>query len=149
MGKIWGWIKRPSISKRLIISFLCILTIPVSALAFSSYSTAGHSLEGEIMRSANNSVDQLNKMISQNVEKRRMRSLISVKRFAKKHMRKKARLPSEKNLNNTQNKTRMSRLFLPVQKTAFMSSILIQKCRMIMIPLKGAGIKKPLRKKAK
>ncbi|WP_442853769.1 methyl-accepting chemotaxis protein TlpB [Bacillus sp. TH008] len=70
MGKIWGWIKRPSISKRLIISFLCILTIPVSALAFSSYSTAGHSLEGEIMRSANNSVDQLNKMISQNVEKK-------------------------------------------------------------------------------
>ncbi|MES9689487.1 methyl-accepting chemotaxis protein, partial [Bacillus sp. JJ353] len=47
-----------------------ILTIPVSALAFSSYSTAGHSLEGEIMRSANNSVDQLNKMISQNVEKK-------------------------------------------------------------------------------
>lgn len=70
MGKIWGWIKRLSISKRLIISFLCILTIPVSALAFSSYSTAGHSLEGEIMRSANNSVDQLNKMISQNVEKK-------------------------------------------------------------------------------
>ncbi|WP_438825379.1 methyl-accepting chemotaxis protein TlpB [Bacillus sp. JJ353] len=46
------------------------MTIPVSALAFSSYSTAGHSLEGEIMRSANNSVDQLNKMISQNVEKK-------------------------------------------------------------------------------
>ncbi|MGR3289537.1 methyl-accepting chemotaxis protein TlpB [Bacillus sonorensis] len=70
MGKLWDWIKRPSISKRLIFSFLFILTIPVAVLACSSYYTAGSSLESEMMISARNSVDQLNKMIDQNVEKK-------------------------------------------------------------------------------
>ncbi|MCY9269694.1 chemotaxis protein, partial [Bacillus licheniformis] len=62
--------KHPSLSKRLAVSFLLILTLPVLVLSGVSYYTAGGSIEDEIMRSARNSVDQLNEMIDQNIEKK-------------------------------------------------------------------------------
>lgn len=92
MKKILEWFKHPSLSKRLAVSFLLILTLPVLILSGVSYYTAGGSIEDEIMRSARNSVDQLNEMIDQNIEKKRMLLHISVKRSKKKHTRKKARL---------------------------------------------------------
>ncbi|MFO6495789.1 MULTISPECIES: methyl-accepting chemotaxis protein TlpB [Bacillus] len=70
MKKILDWIKRPSLSKRLTISFLLILTLPILIFSSASYMTAGSSIEDEIMRSAKNSVDQLNEMIDQNLEKK-------------------------------------------------------------------------------
>ncbi len=80
MKKIVNWIKHPSLSKRLAVSFLLILTLPVLILSGVSYYTAGSSIEDEIMRSARNSVDQLNETIDQNIEKKkRMLLHISVK----------------------------------------------------------------------
>ncbi|AWV40949.1 chemotaxis protein [Bacillus licheniformis] len=70
MKKILEWFKHPSLSKRLAVSFLLILTLPVLILSGVSYYTAGGSIEDEIMRSARNSVDQLNEMIDQNIEKK-------------------------------------------------------------------------------
>ncbi|MEC1261923.1 methyl-accepting chemotaxis protein [Bacillus swezeyi] len=70
MKKILDWIKRPSLSKKLTISFLLILTVPILILSIASVYQASSSLEDEIMRSARNSVDQLNEMIDQNVEKK-------------------------------------------------------------------------------
>ncbi|WP_458110782.1 methyl-accepting chemotaxis protein [Bacillus sp. PK6-013] len=70
MKKIVNWIKHPSLSKRLAVSFLLILTLPVLILSGVSYYTAGSSIEDEIMRSARNSVDQLNETIDQNIEKK-------------------------------------------------------------------------------
>ncbi|WP_227005510.1 hypothetical protein [Bacillus paralicheniformis] len=70
MKKIVNWIKHPSLSKRLAVSFLLILTLSVLILSGVSYYTAESSIEDEIMRSAKNSVDQLNEMIDQNIDKK-------------------------------------------------------------------------------
>ncbi|MDA1475094.1 methyl-accepting chemotaxis protein TlpB [Bacillus changyiensis] len=70
MKKVLDRIFRPSISRKLMFSFFFILTVPILVLAFSSYHTASQSLEEEIMRSARNSVDQLNQLIDQNLEKK-------------------------------------------------------------------------------
>ncbi|NPC93038.1 methyl-accepting chemotaxis protein [Bacillus sp. WMMC1349] len=70
MKKVLDRIIRPSISRKLMFSFFFILTVPILVLAFSSYHTASQSLEEEIMRSARNSVDQLNQLIDQNLEKK-------------------------------------------------------------------------------
>ncbi|MDA7027845.1 methyl-accepting chemotaxis protein [Bacillus sp. CLL-7-23] len=70
MKKVFERIFRPSISRKLMFSFFFILTVPILVLAFSSYHTASQSLEEEIMRSARNSVDQLNQLIDQNLEKK-------------------------------------------------------------------------------
>ncbi len=67
MKKLLDWIKRPSISKRLIFSFILVLTVPILVLAASSYYTASSTLHDEIMRSAKDNVDELNDIINQNV----------------------------------------------------------------------------------
>ncbi|MEC3606133.1 methyl-accepting chemotaxis protein [Bacillus glycinifermentans] len=70
MNKLLEWIKRPSISKKLFLSFLLVLTVPILALSFSAYQTAGSTLESEIMRSARDNVEQLNEIIDQNIGKK-------------------------------------------------------------------------------
>ncbi|MDA1476207.1 methyl-accepting chemotaxis protein TlpB [Bacillus changyiensis] len=70
MNKLLVWFRRSSISKKLVISFFLILIVPILVLALSSYYTASQSLEEEIMRSAKNSVNQLNEMIDQSIEKK-------------------------------------------------------------------------------
>ncbi|NPC93938.1 methyl-accepting chemotaxis protein [Bacillus sp. WMMC1349] len=70
MNKLLVWFRRSSISKKLLISFFLILIVPILVLALSSYYTASQSLEEEIMRSAKNSVNQLNEMIDQSIEKK-------------------------------------------------------------------------------
>ncbi|MED1739588.1 methyl-accepting chemotaxis protein [Bacillus swezeyi] len=67
MKKLLDWTRRPSISKRLIFSFILILTIPILVLSVTSYSTASSTLEEEIMRNAKDNVDELNEMINQNI----------------------------------------------------------------------------------
>ncbi|TWN02259.1 hypothetical protein CHCC14566_1830 [Bacillus licheniformis] len=52
MKKLLNWMKRPSISKKLIFSFIFILTIPILVLSVTSYFTASSTLEDEILRSA-------------------------------------------------------------------------------------------------
>lgn len=70
MKKVLDWLKRPSISKRLFFSFILVLTLPILALSYSAYQTAGSSLETEIMRSARDNVEQLNEIIDQNIGKK-------------------------------------------------------------------------------
>ncbi|MEC1262237.1 methyl-accepting chemotaxis protein [Bacillus swezeyi] len=70
MNTLLDWLKRPSISKKLFLSFLLVLTIPILVLSYSAYNTAGSSLENEIMRSARDNVDQLNEIIDQNIGKK-------------------------------------------------------------------------------
>ncbi|MFN2744031.1 MULTISPECIES: methyl-accepting chemotaxis protein TlpB [unclassified Bacillus (in: firmicutes)] len=67
MKRLLDWTRRPSISKRLIFSFILILTIPILVLSFTSYYTASSTLEDEIMRSAKDNVDELNEVITQNI----------------------------------------------------------------------------------
>ncbi|RCK12592.1 hypothetical protein DT075_09450 [Bacillus licheniformis] len=40
MSNIVNWMKRPSIAKKLILSFLLILTVPIIVLSYSAYQTA-------------------------------------------------------------------------------------------------------------
>ncbi|WP_423052260.1 hypothetical protein [Bacillus atrophaeus] len=47
-----NWLRRPSISKKLIISFCIILIIPILILEWSSYRTASGTLDQEIMGNA-------------------------------------------------------------------------------------------------
>ncbi|WP_412095227.1 hypothetical protein [Bacillus haynesii] len=56
MKKLLNWTKRPSISKKLIFSFIFILTIPILVLSVTSYFTASSTLEDEILRSAKDNI---------------------------------------------------------------------------------------------
>lgn len=69
MKKLLNWMKRPSISKKLIFSFIFILTIPILVLSVTSYFTASKTLEDEILRSAKDNIDELNDIIQQDIGK--------------------------------------------------------------------------------
>ncbi|ARC67777.1 methyl-accepting chemotaxis protein TlpB [Bacillus licheniformis] len=70
MNALLVWIRRPSISKKLFVSFLAVLTIPILILSYRSYNTATNALEEEIMRSANLSIQDLNKLIDDEIEEK-------------------------------------------------------------------------------
>jgi len=59
------WLKKPSISKRLIISFLLVLILPIITLSTISYQIAKQELDREIMYGASARVNELNDMIEQ------------------------------------------------------------------------------------
>nr|WP_144502855.1 methyl-accepting chemotaxis protein [Bacillus pumilus] len=59
------WLKKPSISKRLIISFTLVLVLPIITLSTISYQIAKEELDHEIMYGANARVNELNDMIQQ------------------------------------------------------------------------------------
>lgn len=59
------WLKKPSISKRLIISFTLVLVLPIITLSTISYQIAKEELDHEIMYGAKARVNELNDMIEQ------------------------------------------------------------------------------------
>ncbi|MGF7533985.1 methyl-accepting chemotaxis protein [Bacillus mexicanus] len=59
-----NWLKKPSISRKLIVAFIAILIIPIIILEISSYRSASGKLEQEIMGSAKNSVDSFNTTVT-------------------------------------------------------------------------------------
>lgn len=59
-----NWLKKPSISRKLIVSFIAILTIPILILEFSSYRSASGKLDQEIMGNAKSSVDTFNTTVT-------------------------------------------------------------------------------------
>ncbi|MCY8317720.1 methyl-accepting chemotaxis protein [Bacillus vallismortis] len=59
-----NWLKKPSISRKLILSFIAILIIPILILEFSSYRSASSKLEQQIMGSAKTSVDTFNTTVT-------------------------------------------------------------------------------------
>ncbi|MBX7013392.1 HAMP domain-containing protein [Bacillus aerophilus] len=65
MKSIIKWLKKPSISKRLIISFTLVLILPIITLSTISYQIAKEELDHEIMYGANARVNELNDMIEQ------------------------------------------------------------------------------------
>ncbi|MER0141667.1 methyl-accepting chemotaxis protein [Bacillus safensis subsp. safensis] len=66
--KFIQYFRKPSISKKLVFSFLFILLCPIIVLAFSSYHTASTSLNVQIMQSAKENVEQLDKNITKVVK---------------------------------------------------------------------------------
>lgn len=66
--KFIQYFRKPSISKKLVLSFLFILLCPIIVLAFSSYHTASTSLNDQIMQSAKENVEQLDKNITKVVK---------------------------------------------------------------------------------
>ncbi|MCY7494431.1 methyl-accepting chemotaxis protein TlpB [Bacillus safensis] len=66
--KFIQYLRKPSISKKLVFSFLFILLCPIIVLAFSSYHTASTSLNDQIMQSAKENVEQLDKNITKVVK---------------------------------------------------------------------------------
>ncbi|WP_077735477.1 methyl-accepting chemotaxis protein TlpB [Bacillus sonorensis] len=70
MSKMIKWIKHPSIGKKLILSFLFILTVPIIVLSYSAYQTASSTLKTEIMDNARENVEQLNDIIDQNISQK-------------------------------------------------------------------------------
>ncbi|MEC1120121.1 methyl-accepting chemotaxis protein [Bacillus safensis] len=59
------WLKKPSISKRLIISFTLVLVLPIITLSTISYQIAKEELDHEIMYGAKARVNDMNDMIEQ------------------------------------------------------------------------------------
>lgn len=59
------WLKKPSISKRLIISFTLVLVLPIITLSTISYEIAKEELDHEIMYGAKARVNDMNDMIEQ------------------------------------------------------------------------------------
>ncbi|MEC1262238.1 methyl-accepting chemotaxis protein [Bacillus swezeyi] len=70
MPKMINWMKHPSIAKKLILSFLFILTVPIIVLSYSAYQTASSTLDTEIISSARENVEQLNEIIDQNISQK-------------------------------------------------------------------------------
>ncbi|MFT0801085.1 methyl-accepting chemotaxis protein [Bacillus swezeyi] len=70
MPKMINWMKHPSIAKKLILSFLFILTVPIIVLSYSAYQTASSTLDTEIINSARENVEQLNEIIDQNISQK-------------------------------------------------------------------------------
>ncbi|WP_424924737.1 methyl-accepting chemotaxis protein [Bacillus safensis] len=66
--KFIQYFRKPSISKKLVFSFLFILLCPIIVLAFSSYHTASTSLNDQIMQSAKENVEQLDNNITKVVK---------------------------------------------------------------------------------
>ncbi|MEK5311171.1 methyl-accepting chemotaxis protein [Bacillus sp. FSL R5-0439] len=65
MKSVIKWLEKPSISKRLIISFTLVLVLPIITLSTISYQIAKEELDHEIMYGANARVNELNDMIEQ------------------------------------------------------------------------------------
>lgn len=59
-----NWLKKPSISRKLIVSFIAILIIPILILEVSSYRSASGKLDQEIMGNAKSSVDTFNTTVT-------------------------------------------------------------------------------------
>lgn len=67
MKKLINLIKQRSITRKLVVSFLIILIIPISILAFSAYQSTKSSLDKQMMGSALENVQQLNEIINDNI----------------------------------------------------------------------------------
>ncbi|CAM5229186.1 chemotaxis protein [Bacillus safensis FO-36b] [Bacillus safensis subsp. safensis] len=67
------WLKKPSISKRLIISFTLVLVLPIITLSTISYQIAKEELDHEIMYGAKARVNDMNDMIEQKLLRKKTR----------------------------------------------------------------------------
>ncbi|PWG67937.1 chemotaxis protein, partial [Enterobacter mori] len=67
MKKILQLIKQRSITRKLLVSFLSILIIPVVILAIFAYQSASSSLDRQMMGSALENVQQLNEIINTSI----------------------------------------------------------------------------------
>ncbi|RPJ99126.1 hypothetical protein BSBH6_03957 [Bacillus subtilis] len=67
MKKILQLIKQRSITRKLLVSFLSILIIPVVILAIFAYQSASSSLDKQMMGSASENVQQLNEIINTSI----------------------------------------------------------------------------------
>ncbi|WP_412676902.1 hypothetical protein [Bacillus siamensis] len=67
MKKFINWCTKASISRKLIISFIVILIIPILVLEFSSYHTASNSLDDQISGNAKNNIESFNTTITNDI----------------------------------------------------------------------------------
>ncbi|OLP64096.1 Methyl-accepting chemotaxis protein McpB [Bacillus pumilus] len=67
MTKMIQWFKKPSISKKLIFTFLLVLVLPTLVLSISSYFTSKTELEKQIMGSAMSQVNTFDALINDNI----------------------------------------------------------------------------------
>ncbi|MCC9024187.1 methyl-accepting chemotaxis protein TlpB [Bacillus nakamurai] len=67
MKNFINWCTKASISRKLIISFIVILIIPILVLEFSSYHTASSSLDEQISGNAKNNIDSFNTTITNDI----------------------------------------------------------------------------------
>lgn len=67
MKKFINWCTKKSISRKLIISFIVILIIPILVLEFSSYHTASNSLDDQISGNAKNNIESFNTTITNDI----------------------------------------------------------------------------------
>ncbi|AVM25199.1 methyl-accepting chemotaxis protein [Bacillus pumilus] len=67
MGKMIQWLKKPSISKKLIIAFLVVLILPTVALTISAFFTSKTELDKQIMGSAMSQVNAFDTLINENI----------------------------------------------------------------------------------
>ncbi|MBB6600815.1 methyl-accepting chemotaxis protein [Bacillus pumilus] len=67
MGKMIQWLKKPSISKKLIMAFLVVLILPTTALTISAFFTSKTELDKQIMGSAMSQVNAFDTLINENI----------------------------------------------------------------------------------
>lgn len=70
MKKIVQIIKQRSLTRKLLISFLAILILPISTLAFIAYQSAVSTLDRQMMGSALDNVQQINDMINTSISQK-------------------------------------------------------------------------------
>ena len=75
MKKIVQIIKQRSLTRKLLISFLAILILPISTLAFIAYQSAVSTLDRQMMGSALDNVQQINDMINTSISQKTERHI--------------------------------------------------------------------------
>ncbi|MBT2575583.1 methyl-accepting chemotaxis protein [Bacillus sp. ISL-51] len=70
MKKIVQIIKQRSLTRKLLISFLAVLILPVSVLAFIAYQSAVSTLDRQVMGSALENVQQINNLINTSISQK-------------------------------------------------------------------------------
>ena len=67
MGKMIQWLKKPSISKKLIMAFFFVFILPTTALTISAFFTSKTELDKHIMGSAMSQVNAFDTLINEKI----------------------------------------------------------------------------------
>lgn len=148
MKKILQLIKQRSITRKLLVSFLSILIIPVVILAIFAYQSASSSLDRQMMGSALENVQQLNEIINTSIgEKENSADYFSEWLTKEKYNAKSNASIAEKFSQyisiNKENP------FIQVTQKGTLPAIRIFRCQAAIIRLNATGTKKRLQIKGK
>lgn len=148
MKKILQLIKQRSITRKLLVSFLSILIIPVVILAIFAYQSASSSLDRQMMGSALENVQQLNEIINTSIGEKENSADYFSEWLTKKYNAKSNASIAEKFSQYISINKDVESIYTSDTKGT-LPAIRIFRCQAAIIRLSATGTKKRLRIKEK